>query len=295
MRVIYDVFRDGLDAINTAAGKLAQAREQVATGRRINAPSDDPLAMRQAANEHAAIGTVDAYSRSRDSAAARIAAADNVLSTMTDKLTAAIVAGTSAQGSTTTAASRAAAANHVRGIRESLSADFNTSFNGTYLFSGTVANTPAYALVAGTWTYQGNADTTEVEVERGRIVSVSFNGQAIAQGSDSKDVLTALDDLALAIEAGDSAAMGVEIDALERAFGRTQQAIGTLGADAAGLDEARTRLAALRLAADTRRSQLEDANMAEAITRLSQADTAYQAALAAVSTAERRSLLDYLR
>jgi flagellin-like hook-associated protein FlgL len=35
--------------------------------------------------------------------------------------------------------------------------------------------------------------------------------------------------------------------------------------------------------------------MAEAVTRLSQADTAYQAALAAVSTAERRSLLDYLR
>ena len=97
------------------------------------------------------------------------------------------------------------------------------------------------------------------------------------------------------IEAGDSAAMGTEIDALERAFERTQRAIGSLGADSAGLDEARTRLSALRLAADTRRSLLEDANMAEAVTRLSQADTAYQAPLAAVSTAERRSLLDYLR
>jgi flagellar hook-associated protein 3 FlgL len=295
MRIIYDMFRDGLDAINTAAGQLAKAREQVATGRRINAPSDDPLALRQAASEHAAIGAVDAYSRSRDSAAARLAAADNVLSTMTDKLTSAVVAGTGAQGSTTTVASRAAAADHVRGVRESLAADFNTRFNGTYLFSGTAANAPAYALVAGSWTYQGNADTTEVEVERGRLVSVSFNGQAIAQGSDSKDVLTALDDLATAIEAGDSAAMGVEIDALERAFERTQRAIGSLGADSAGLDEARTRLSALRLAAETRRSLLEDANMAEAVTRLSQADTAYQAALAAVSAAERRSLLDYLR
>jgi flagellin-like hook-associated protein FlgL len=35
--------------------------------------------------------------------------------------------------------------------------------------------------------------------------------------------------------------------------------------------------------------------MAEAMTRLGQADTAYRAALAAVSTAERVSLLDYLR
>jgi flagellar hook-associated protein 3 FlgL len=295
MRVIYDVFRDGLDAINHAAGQLARAREQVATGRRINVTSDDPLATRQAVNEHATLGAVDAYSRSRDSAAARLAVADNVLSTMTEKLTAAIVSGTSAQGSTATAASRAAAAEQVRGLRDSLAADLNTTFNGNYIFSGTASDRASYALVGGTWTYQGNADTTDIEVERGRLVSVSFNGQAIAQGSDAKDVLTALDDLAAAIEAGDGAAMTSEIDALERAFDRTQRAIGSLGADSAGLDEARTRLAALRTAAETRRSSLEDANMAEAVTRLSQADTAYQAALAAVSTAERRSLLDYLR
>jgi flagellar hook-associated protein 3 FlgL len=295
MRVIYDVFRDGLEAINAAAGQLARAREQVSTGRRVNAPSDDPLALRQAVTEHANIGAVDAYSRSRDSAATRLAVADNVLSTITDKLTAAVVAGTSAQGSTATAAARVATAQQIRGLRESLVADFNTTFNGNYLFSGTAANTPAYAQVAGQWTYQGNTDTTEVEVERGRLVSVSFDGQALAQGTDAKNVLTALDDLATAIEAGDSSAMGTEIDALERAFGRTQRALGSLGADSAGLDEARARLSALRVAAETRRASLEDANMADAITRLSKADTAYQAALAAVSTAERRSLLDYLR
>jgi len=183
----------------------------------------------------------------------------------------------------------------VRSLRESLVADFNTTFNGNYMFSGTAANTQTYALVAGAWTYQGNSDTTDVEVERGRLVSVSLDGQAIAQGSDTKDVLTALDDLATAIEAGDSSAMATEIDAIERAFGRTQRAIGALGADSAGLDEARARLSTLRVAAETRRSLLEDADMAEAVTRLSKADTAYQAALAAVSTAERRSLLDYLR
>jgi len=38
-----------------------------------------------------------------------------------------------------------------------------------------------------------------------------------------------------------------------------------------------------------------DVNMAEAVTKLQQADTAYRAALGAVSTAERQSLLDYLR
>jgi flagellin-like hook-associated protein FlgL len=44
-----------------------------------------------------------------------------------------------------------------------------------------------------------------------------------------------------------------------------------------------------------RRSALEDTNMAEAVTRLTAAQTGYQAALAAVSSVEKVSLLDYLR
>jgi len=68
-----------------------------------------------------------------------------------------------------------------------------------------------------------------------------------------------------------------------------------LGADERGLDEAQTRLAALRQAAETRRASLEDANLAEAVTRFTRAQDAYRAALGVVSSAERLSLLDYLR
>lgn len=83
--------------------------------------------------------------------------------------------------------------------------------------------------------------------------------------------------------------------AVERAFARTQRAIGALGADEQSIDEATFRLASMKRAAETRRASLEDADLVEAATRMSQADTAYRAALAAVSTAERQSLLDYLR
>jgi flagellar hook-associated protein 3 FlgL len=134
-----------------------------------------------------------------------------------------------------------------------------------------------------------------VEVERGRLISVTFDGQAIAQGTDTSDMFTVLDDLAAALDAGDNVASGTGIDAVERAFARTQRALGSLGADEQGIDEASARLAAMRVATDIRRSGLEDANMAEVVTRLTQAETAYRAALSAVSTAERQSLLDYLR
>jgi len=295
MRVLFDVLRDGLAAINGAADQMNAARQQVTSGRRVTSASDDPLAAQQAIGEYATMGGLDAYKRSADSAAARLSAADTVLGGVVDKLTAGIVAAMSGRGTETTAAERSAAAAEVRQLRASLVSDINSTFQGSYLFSGTEVNTPAYVASGGGYTYQGNNASAQIEIDHGRLVTVSFDGQAIAQGSDAVDVFTAMDDLANAIEAGDDAAIGSGIDALERAFDRASRLQGRLGADERGVDEATQRLAALRLAAENRRSKLEDANMPEAITRMNEADTAYRAALGAVSSAERVSLLDYLR
>lgn len=295
MRVIFDLMRDGLSAINTAANQFAKAQQEVATGRRINTVSDDPLGASQAIGEHATMATIDAYTATSNSASAKLSATDNVLAGIVDKLSSAIVTGTSARGSTVDQTARDSAAAAIRGLRDSLVTDFNTTFNGTYLFSGTAVDQPPYAQVDGTWTYQGNSDTTQVEVQHSQLVSTTVNGQAVAQGSDTTDVFTTLDQLADAIESGDDDAITNGLSALDRAFDRTLQAQGRLGAAENTVDDATSRLQALRQAADTRRSTLEDANLAESATKMSQASTAYQAALGAVSSAERQSLLDYLQ
>jgi len=294
MRVTYDVIRDGLTAINKASDQLAAARLQVTTGRRVQGPSGDPRGVQQAIGEHTEMGTLDSYTRSAQSASSRLAAVDTVLADVVDKLTASIVAATSARGSTATPASRAAAAQALRGYRDALVADVNMSFQGSQLFSGSRTDQPAYAQIAGAWTYQGDSAAVQVEIDRGRLVTVGFNGQEIVQGSDAADLFTALDDLIAAVESGDAAGLGLGIGALERAFDRAVQAQGRLGADERGVDDAAARLSALRVASETRRAHIEDANMAESIARMNQADMAYRAALGAVSTAERTSLLDYL-
>jgi flagellin-like hook-associated protein FlgL len=60
------------------------------------------------------------------------------------------------------------------------------------------------------------------------------------------------------------------------------------------IDGEKLRLEDMRIAAMSRVSKFEDANLAEAISDMSRADSAYRAALGAVSTAARVSLLDYL-
>jgi flagellar hook-associated protein 3 FlgL len=295
MRVVFDVIRDGLFAINSTLEQMADARQQVTTGRRINALSDDPVGVVQAVGEHTTMASIDAYTSTADAASARLAAADTILNGFVDKLTASITTAAAARGSTSTPDSRAAYAQQLRGYRDSLLGDINSKFGGNFLFSGSEVTTAAYAQVAGVWTYQGDAAPVQLEVEHGRLVSVTLDGQTLVQGSDPANLFTVLDDLATAIDNNDQAGIQAGMDALDRAFDRAVQAQSRVGIDERGTDDATARLAALRLASEKRRSGIEDANLAEAIAKMNQADTSYRAALGAVSSAERLSLLDYLK
>ena len=295
MRITFDPLREGLGAINTASSQLQQAQIEAATGKRIRKPSDDPAGAQQALAERAELGAIDDYQHSADSASSRLAAADSALGDIVNQLTTALSTVTGARGTSVSDAQRAAASTTLQGIRDAIRADFNTKFQGNSLFSGGMVDQPAYQQIGGVWTYTGDENAVQVEVDRVRTVTIGFNGKAIAQGSDSTDVMTTLDNLATAIGNKDEAAMADGVEALSRAFDRANQAQGRLGVDESSVADTQLRLTARRTAVDARRSKLEDANMAEALTRMSQADVAYKAALGAVSAVEKQSLLDYLR
>lgn len=295
MRVTFDLMREGIGAINTASAQLQQAQLEASTGKRILKPSDDPAGAQQALAERAELGAIDAYQHAADSASSRLAAADSALGDIVDKLTQAMSTVTGVRGTSVNEAARASAATTLAGIRDAIRADLNTSFQGNSLFAGGNVDQPAYALVGGVWTYQGDANVVQVEVDRVRAVTIGFNGQTIAQGSDATDILTEIDQLITAVTGGDDTGMSTGLDALTRAFDRANQAQGRLGSDESSIADTQIRLTARRTAVDGRRSKLEDANMAEALTRMSQAQTAYKAALGAVSSVEKLSLLDYLQ
>lgn len=103
-----------------------------------------------------------------------------------------------------------------------------------------------------------------------------------------------MDTLATAVENGNTTAIDTGIEVLQRAFQRVSRALSLVGTDQVSVDDSSKHLQALHLAGEKRVSELEDTNLAEAITRMSRAQTAYNAALGAVGTAGRNSLLNYL-
>jgi flagellar hook-associated protein 3 FlgL len=134
-----------------------------------------------------------------------------------------------------------------------------------------------------------------VEVARGRAVQITFDGSAVMQGGATADVFQTLEALAVAVETGDMAGIDQGLADVGLAFDRVTNAQTQVGLELNRLPEDRARLDGQQHAADARRSQDEDANLALAISGMTQADQAHRAALGSLATVGRLSLMDYLK
>jgi flagellar hook-associated protein 3 FlgL len=298
MRIAFQTgFRDAIADIQRTSEQMASAQRQVSTGRRLDVPSDDPSATTSAIGERATIGTIDRYVRSADSLTSRLSVVDTVLSEIVSKLTAAQTAAASAIGDTATAEQRTAAVQDLASIRDQLVEDLNTKFGGVFVFAGTASTTKPFTQNPdGTVNaYAGNSSTVSVDIDRAKSVQATFDGQALAQGSDSTDLFTAIEDLRTAILANDTPNIEAGFAAMKRAFDRATGMQAQVGSGEKALEDQKSRLSTERLGVSARLSKFEDANMAEAISAMNRAEIGYRAALGAAATIRRVSLLDYLQ
>jgi flagellar hook-associated protein 3 FlgL len=165
------------------------------------------------------------------------------------------------------------------------------------VFSGTASTTsPFQRNPDGTvGAYQGNTSTIAVDIDRTSSVQVTFDGSTVTQGGEPRDVFAVLEQLRADILAADTPAIEAGIADLKKAFDRAVKAQTQVGTDQKALEDQRLRLSDEKLGAKARLSKLEDANMAEAISSMSRAESGYKAALGATATITRVSLMDYLR
>ncbi|MGE0039796.1 MAG: hypothetical protein AB7H88_00660 [Vicinamibacterales bacterium] len=289
-------FRQASADIQKVAEELAKRQREVTSGKRVHAPSDDPSAALGMVSEHAEIGTLDQYVRTADSAAARLSIVDSVMSDMVVKLEQASATLTTAQGSTISQTQRDALVAELTGIRDSIYTSMTTQFRGAYLFSGTNTTASPYTRTGSTiGAYAGNAQTASMDIDRQNTVQVTWDGDAVMKGGAANDLFTTFANMLTAVAAGDSTGMQAAADELKEAHTRVTRVQSLVGTDLASIEDKRAVLSTARLAAESRLSATEDTNMVDAITKMTQAESAYQAALTSTARIGRLSLLDYLK
>jgi flagellar hook-associated protein 3 FlgL len=306
MRVTFNSqYRDLQTGIDRASETLLEMQRQVSSGKRISKPSDDPEAAAAAVTGRNDITRLERYTQAADSVTSRLTVIDTVLSDMTDKLSQARTTAMGASGTLKTEMEREAAAQTLTGLRDAIFDDLNTSFNGIHVFAGTASSTRPYDRNPdGTVnpTYQGSTDEVEVDVDTGRAVKVTYNGESLAKGSDPDDIFTVFENLIDAVRGGpsitspsDQPGIDAAVQGLKTALQRISTVQTRVGTQMKTLEELKPQLAEMKLQAQTGLDKTENVDMAEAITGMTQAETAYRAALGAAGTTTKTSLMDFIR
>lgn len=187
------LFETGAAQLGTLQSGLVKTHQQIASGRRILTPSDDPVAAARALEVSQSQSLNTQYGVNRQHAKSALGAVEGTLSSVTallqDVKTNVIAAGNGSYSDT----ERGFLATELRGRFEQLLGLANSrDATGNYMFSGFQTSTAPFeetAIVVGTVTiasaaYQGDQGQRLMQVDTARQMAVSSPGQAVFQDGD---------------------------------------------------------------------------------------------------------------
>jgi len=291
-----NVLSDMLEAMQTAQQNAQNAAQQVSTGRRVNNPGDDPAAVAALVMNNAQSSQDAQFQTNIGDLQSKYQAADSVMNSATQLLTSAISLGTQGATGTLSDANRQQIASQVAGLQQQLLSLANTSFQGTYLFSGTDVTTQPFTADASQpsgVTYNGNSSVTTVQISMGQSLQTNLPGNQVFT-SASGNAFAALNDLQNALQSNSGiAAANTEV---QNAFNQINNQRVFYGNSLSQLQSTETFLNQDTVNLTTQQNTLIGADLTQAISTLSQAQTAEQASVSATAQIlNLPTLLSYLK
>jgi len=296
MRVNPNITPDVLAAIYETQSQEQNALQELSTGKRVNVPSDDPLAASLMVGNQDQTSRNDQYLHNIDSLTTQMQTADTALSSVVTALNQAISLGVEGSTGTVSTTQQQQIATSLQGIQSQIVQLANTDIGGVYLFAGTASTTPPYVLdptSASGVQYNGNDGTNQIQIADGLSVQTNLPGSQLFQNA-SGDVFGSLQQVISALQAGNTSAAATATNALRDALNSITGSRTFYGNVESQLNSTQTFLNQEQVTLTSQGNNLIGVDLAKAATDLTQATTAHDAALAAAAKILPTSLLDYL-
>lgn len=285
---------DLLAALANTQQQQNTASLDLATGSRINKPSDDPAGAAQMVSNTAQTAQADTFLRSINSVTGLLHTADSTLSSVVTALRRAISLGVQGANGTLSNLDRNDVATELTGIQQQLLSLANTPYQGEFIFSGTATVQPFVAnpLSPSGVTYNGNAGTNNVQIGQNYSLQINLPGSQLFTAA-SGNVFQSISDLITALQTNTniSSAVTEVSNAYDHVTGQRVfygNALNQLQAQQNYLNSEKVDLA-------TAASAISATDMAATSTAFTQSQVAIQADLAVMSRISQTSLFDYLK
>lgn len=286
-----------LQNITQGYGRVADSQNQLASGKKITRPSQDPIVATMGISYRTDVGHVEQYRKNVTTAYKWLDSSDDALQQTDDVLNRIRELTVEASNGTHTAEQRQAVGTEVAELKQQLVTIGNTQVGGQYIFSGSdTANPPLVTGNDGTVTLRPDAlshPDLAVDVNDGISVSVNIAPDSVF----SEDLFSDLDRLIGDLNNGnaDEAAIGAHLGELDTHLDEVARAQAELGAKTNRVDMISNRLNQQKTIATKIMSNNEDVDYAETIIQLNQQQNIYNASLAVGARIIQTSLLDFLK
>jgi flagellar hook-associated protein 3 FlgL len=290
--------------------RMSKLQDQLASGKKINSPSDDPVGVVYALRYHAYINHNEQFKTNANDASSFIDFTDSTLSQINEVLQRARELAVQGANGTLTSDDRNAIKNEVDQLYDQLVQLGNTQFNGKYIFNGSKTDLSPYKPQA--WT--SNPDNTQIKylLGDGITLNVNLTGQEVfgdpipntdvdpntgdpTSTSTSDNAFAALKQLSDALGNNDQAGINQALANISSRLDKLQAARADLGARSNRVDLIKNRLDDLENNFQNLLANTEDADMAKTITDLKMAENVQRASLAAGARIIQPTLVDYLK
>lgn len=304
-----------LDVILEAQARLQRTQEELASGKRLLNPSDDPVATAQIQSIRSELSRIETMQSNISRASSELAMVEDSVASVEGLLMRARELAVRGANDSLSLQDREIIATEVDALREQLIATANTqSSDGDYIYAGYAVSAAPYTDATVNATYAGDTGVRAINIAPGLTVNTRFAGEAVfGQGSAATGQLNAFEALAV-LSAGLRGNASAAITSLtnngnavtqDEAINISMQALDTnletvrsvrtqLGVRMNRVDDQQALNANFNVRLQETLSGLEDLDYTKAITEMNLQMVALEAAQMAYTKTQSLSLFNYM-
>lgn len=296
MRVTQSMLSNNmLRNLSVGYSKMGQLQDQIATGKKVNRPSDDPVVAMKGIDYRTQLDKVKQFNRNLGEVHNWLDSTDDALDKVGSAIHRARELMVDAANGTKTPEDREKTLSEIKQLRLHVQSLANSKVGDKYIFSGTNTDKPLYKNDA--------LNSTEVVAGDQKIAIEIFDGVKIQVNTDGSklfgDPATGIDAVFQAIETAitnnDEAAISNSLSQLDSALDMILIERADIGARQNRAELMGNRLETQEVTATKLMSENEDVDYEKVITEMITAESVHRAALSVGSRIIQPTLVDFLR
>lgn len=284
------------------AESLLQRQEQLATQKRINRPSDDPIGVGRVLNGRSMLAAIDQYAENIRQGKTRLEMTDQTLSMVSDSVKQARRIAEEKSGAEISESERELAAAQVKEIYDQVLQLANSKHGGRYMFAGhTTAEAPFARSSDYEASYRGDSGGFRIPISGQAEVTVDADGRNYFMNieDDGVDIFAELKGLIDGLEDEDLAAgtarIRAAVDPLHKAETQIVNKRSELGPKLYRFQATEEHWGAFKARIQDAIGRDEDVDVVQVALELTNLKTAYETSMAAAAKILQPSLVNFLR